>query len=401
MVTIITQKNILSHLPDLVKESLPIQRLGVVYDMHTLDAVSAQTIEALKSQFDIRVVNLGKKPAASLALSQSIQAQLASCEALLAIGSGTINDLCKHASHAMNIPYGVVATAPSMNGYVSSNASMLDNGHKQSYLAHQPKAVWADVDVLCKAPVRLIRAGLGDVLCRSTVQADWLLSHQILGTAYDASLFDKLLPLEAEMIAQSQRLADKDPTFITLLFRMLMVSGEAMHKAGSSAPASQAEHMIAHTYELLYGDTRNFHGEQIAVTTVTMSRLQDKLLLKAPTIKSLDVPVERFVQLFGKTHAQSLFEDYQKKRIAADYVEPIQHNIHQNWSDIREEIEAIRVPSPKLEMALRKASCPIHYDDLGWYKDRFEHAATHAYLTRNRFTFLDLAAMDMTLRVVV
>ena len=38
--------------------------------------------------------------------------------------------------------------------------------------------------MLAAAPPRLIRAGLGDSACRSTAQADWLLSHMLLDRPY-------------------------------------------------------------------------------------------------------------------------------------------------------------------------------------------------------------------------
>ena len=50
----------------------------------------------------------------------------AGADAVIAIGSGTINDLCKYASAADRKPYAVFATAPSMNGYTSLNAAITD-----------------------------------------------------------------------------------------------------------------------------------------------------------------------------------------------------------------------------------------------------------------------------------
>ena len=83
-------------------------------------------------------------------------------------------------------PYVVFATAPSMNGYTSTNAAITVDGHKQSLPAAAPLGVFIDLEVLAAAPARMIRAGLGDSLCRPTAQADWLLSHHLLGTPYRA-----------------------------------------------------------------------------------------------------------------------------------------------------------------------------------------------------------------------
>ena len=108
----------------------------------------------------------------------------ADADALVAVGSGTINDVCKYAAAKDGKRYAVFATAPSMNGYASKNAAITIDGHKSSLAAASPVGVFMDLAVLCAAPARMIRAGLGDSLCRSTAQADWLLSHHLLGTPY-------------------------------------------------------------------------------------------------------------------------------------------------------------------------------------------------------------------------
>ena len=49
---------------------------------------------------------------------------------MVAIGSGTLNDLTRFVSSRTGIPYYIVATAPSMDGYASSVAPMIVNQMK-------------------------------------------------------------------------------------------------------------------------------------------------------------------------------------------------------------------------------------------------------------------------------
>ena len=63
----------------------------------------------------------------------------AHADALVAVGSGTINDLCKYAAAKDGKPYAVFATAPSMNGYTSKNAAITVDGHKKSLPAGAPR----------------------------------------------------------------------------------------------------------------------------------------------------------------------------------------------------------------------------------------------------------------------
>ena len=129
--------------------------------------------------------------------STGCAAATADADALIAVGSGTINDLCKYASALDGKPYAVFATAPSMNGYTSVNAAITIEGHKKSLPAQAAAGVFFDLEVLAAAPARLIRAGLGDSLCRCTAQADWLLAHLLLGRPYRLAPYALLAEDEA------------------------------------------------------------------------------------------------------------------------------------------------------------------------------------------------------------
>ena len=52
------------------------------------------------------------------------------CDYLLAVGSGTLNDMAKSVSCKLNISCGVLATAASMDGYCSSVAALMEGGKK-------------------------------------------------------------------------------------------------------------------------------------------------------------------------------------------------------------------------------------------------------------------------------
>ena len=159
--------------------------------------------------------------------------------ALIAVGSGTINDLCKHAAAQDAKPYAVFATAPSMNGYTSTNAAITVGGHKKSLPARAAAGVFCDLEVMAAAPIRLIRAGLGDSLCRCTAQADWLLAHLLLDQPYREAPFALLAEDEPLLLAAAEALARREPEAVGHLVRTLLLSGFGMTLCGSSAPASQ------------------------------------------------------------------------------------------------------------------------------------------------------------------
>ncbi|MBP3322990.1 MAG: iron-containing alcohol dehydrogenase, partial [Clostridia bacterium] len=90
---------------------------------------------------------------------ERVTKSLESIDLIIGIGSGVIQDLCKYVSFNSGIPYFIVATAPSMDGYASSGAAMITGGMKVTYSAKVPDAIIADTEILKDAPLEMIKAG--------------------------------------------------------------------------------------------------------------------------------------------------------------------------------------------------------------------------------------------------
>ena len=150
-------------------------------------------------------VILPEHPHADDATVEGLHAATAAADVLVAVGSGTINDLCKYVSAQDGKPYVVYGTAPSMNGYVSVNAAITVGGLKKSLAAQAPLGVFLDLSILAAAPPRMIRSGLGDSLCRPTAQADWLLAHLLFDHPYRRMPFVLLEEDESALLARRRR----------------------------------------------------------------------------------------------------------------------------------------------------------------------------------------------------
>ncbi len=400
MPEILFQDDIIDDAISWCKAHLPDSAWAIVCDHHTYDAFAEKLTMTLIDSGQCYVVNLGSKPKPRIDTAEHLRRQTAQASAIIAVGSGTINDLCKYVAFRHDIPYVVFPTAPSMNGYISSTASLITGRQKSSVEARQPQAVFCDMQTLMSAPKRLIRAGFGDSICRATIQADWLLAHLLMGIDYDERLFEPLIALETELVEHCDKITKNDPAIIKLLMDLLLLSGQTMYEHGSSMPASQGEHMIAHTMEMLYGNElrENYHGEDIAVTTLAMARLQDKILTTKPVIKATEKPVEHFTRKFGKLIGEPLFEQFSKKAISKEKAEALNEKLESEWPQMKEQLQAVIIKPSRLDVILRQTHCYTQYDQLAWHKDRFEHAITVAHLTRDRFTFLDLASMRANMR---
>lgn len=146
----------------------------IVADPDTWDALGSRVTASLRHAGRTATeVVLGSHPHATLAEADALAARLKGAEAIVAVGSGTVNDLTKYVTAQDGRAYCVFGTAASMDGYASTTASMgLESGLKISLPAHSPKGVFLDLGVLSAAPARMNAAGFGDCLCTSVARID-------------------------------------------------------------------------------------------------------------------------------------------------------------------------------------------------------------------------------------
>lgn len=371
------------------------RHLAVVSDSTTHALLGAQVERALASLGRVTSIVLPGRPHPDTANVERIRAESAGADALVAVGSGTINDLCKYASARDGKRYVVFATAPSMNGYTSVNAAITVNGHKKSLTAQAPLGVFLDLGILAAAPPRMIRSGLGDSLCRPTAQADWLLSHLLFDRPYRTMPFVLLAGDEEQLFAEPEALMAGDLAAMTCLVRTLLLSGFGTAICGSSQPASQGEHLISHFADM-FGDHAwpdSFHGEQIGVTTLAMARLQERVLAgPPPELRASTADEAGFIARYGEELGRSCWAEFTQKRLDASGTRATNERIAASWERIQRAIARVTLPAHFLADVLRRAGAPTTPEDLGWPRAFCLKAVRHARDIRARYTFLDLAA---------
>lgn len=392
---IAVEDSLAGHEVDLVRETGLAGRFAVVSDPNTYEAMGARVARSLSAIGPVASVTLGGRPHADAETVALVESRTRDCDVLVAVGSGTINDLCKYAAARAGKPYVVFATAPSMNGYTSANAAITVDGHKKSFPATSAAGVFVDLKVLAAAPARMIRAGLGDSCCRSTAQIDWLLSHLLLDTPYRTAPFVLLADDEPALIEESQALVRGDLAAMRRLARTLILSGLGMTLCGGSYPASQGEHLISHYIDMMRPADRPemLHGEQIAVTTLTMARLQESLLSsdKPPRLGLTPVKRDEVLAHFGLEVGDACWRELAQKTLTADNLDDVNARLNERWGTITAQCNAVAVGSARLRQALAAAGAPISPASIAVEPGFYAAAVQHARELRNRYTFLDLA----------
>ena len=385
-------------------ESLDLgRRLAIIADPTTWQVLGARVSGALAPHFAVAPLILPEHPHADMETVQRIRAVTRLADGLVAIGSGTINDLTKYAAYLDQKPYACFATAPSMNGYTSVNAAIMEGGIKKSLPAAAARGVFIDVGILLKAPRRMIAAGFGDSICRATAQADWLLAHLLLDQPYRALPFALLMEDETALLAAPEALISGDASAMTRLARLLVMSGFGMTICGGSYPASQGEHLIAHFLEMR-GDpaAASFHGEQIAVTTLTMARIQGEMLRsEKPRLAPPTVTAATLAAFYGSEVGAACWQSLGRKLPMGERLSAVNRRLEQNWSEIRQSIRAVHRSATVLESALRRCGAPTRSADLGLSEAVYREAVLHAREVRDRYTFLDFAADTGVLAALV
>ena len=210
---------------------------------------------------------------------------------IVGVGSGVINDLCKYVSHKNRLPYVIVATAPSMDGYASAGAAMILGGMKVTPSAPPPMAIVADTAVLQNAPMDMIRAGYGDIIGKFSCLNDWKLSAYIRGEYFCRTVYDLVMNTANRVRDLAEAISNRDGKAIATLMEALVEVGVAMAYVGNSRPASGSEHHLSHFFEItgiLNGTPYLPHGTDVAYSSVITARLREELLRRAPARRPFD-----------------------------------------------------------------------------------------------------------------
>jgi len=372
------------------------RRLAVVSDRATHLVLGQRVEQALAGVADVRSVVLDR-PKADSATIADVTARTRDADGVIAVGSGTINDVCKFVTFSDGRPYAVFATAPSMNGYTSTTASLTSSsGLKTSVPAHAPRGVFVDLAVNAAAPPALLAAGLGDSLCRSTAQVDWWLSHRLFDTQYTSLPFRLQVPDETLMLEHAAGLARGDIIAVAYLHRVLALVGLGVSFVGTTHHGSMGEHQISHYIDCFAGPLHpgTRHGQQVGVASLTMARLQQELFAseRAPVVKPTRVDEAGMVRRMGAENAERCLPEWRKKALTLETAEALNAKLRRIWPELRVECRAFMIPVERMQGALGAAGGPVSSHDLGLDRDFYREAVVHAREMRNRYSVLDVLA---------
>jgi glycerol-1-phosphate dehydrogenase [NAD(P)+] len=325
------------------------------------------------------------------------------------VGSGTLNDIAKRACFELERPYMTVATAASMDGYTAFGAAITREGYKQTMTCPAPRAVLADLAILTRAPARMTSSGYADLLAKVCAGADWIVADTLEVEAIEPRPWSLVQGPLREATARPAELHDGDPEAMSGLIEGLIMAGLAMQVAGSSRPASGAEHQFSHLWEMEglgrhpdSGEPPLSHGFKVGLGTVAIAALYERLLER--DLQALDVEAavaawpswaetERRVRAAHTTPGldEAAVQQSRDKYVDARDLRRRLGLLTERWPSLRERVGGQLLAADGLAAQLRAAGCPTTPAEIGLTAARLRSTYRRAQMIRKRFTVLDLA----------
>ncbi len=197
------------------------------------------------------------------------------------------------------------------------------------------------------------------------------------------------------MIDTAGGLATHDLEANGILQRVLTLCGLGVCFTGVSNHGSMGEHSISHWIDMFAGEAHpgTTHGTQVGVASVSMARLQHRLLAmeNAPRIKATVIDESGMIERYGREIGPMCIADARKKAIAPAAVDAFNAKLAELWPALRKELMPMLLPVKTMTDALKAAGGPTTAAEMGLDAAVYRKALKYAREIRNRYSFLDLA----------
>jgi glycerol-1-phosphate dehydrogenase [NAD(P)+] len=336
--------------------------------------------------------------------------------ALVALGSGTVTDIVKHAAylydqeHGGRIVYICCPTANSVTAFAANMAVLLKDGVKRTIPSRFPTAIISDLRTLASAPTAMTLAGLGDCSARFVAYGDWYLAS-VLGLVdfYSEAPLALLANLDAVLLAAASAIGQRSHEGEAVVARALLLAGIAQSIANMSAPVSGTEHVISHVLDMIadhYGHGIALHGAQVGVATLTAARLYQRFLdtfdpraVNFDACYPADEPIQKHIQQTfapidpSEAMARECWHDYSQKLALWRQNRPRFEQFCADWQAIYRPKLTSLVCSPQTVRAiLEQAGAPLTPQQLEppVSQEEYAFAVRNGHFIRARFVLSDL-----------
>jgi glycerol-1-phosphate dehydrogenase [NAD(P)+] len=422
---IVVRSNALAGLPDLLRRLDAPRRLVLIQDdrpytragaslkplVFDLLAGAGSTVHVLTLRPSVDGVVLADLPNVEVGRA-AIGGQPTT---VVAVGSGTVCDVAKHACFHAEQQDGaqttlvLVPTAASVTAFTSSLAVLLVDGVKRTRPSRFPDAVLCDLETLAEAPPAMTRAGLGDCVARFISYGDWYLAYQLgLVDRYSETPLHLMgADLDETYLVHAPLVAQSTSEGLAFLVRQVLLAGLAQSIVRISTPLSGTEHVVSHLLDMgahAWGRRTALHGAQVGVATPMAARAYEVLHERFDPGQPRPTPpapaaVERQIgETFGALDpsgriAAECWRDYSRKLTLWTASGARFDEVRARWDgEIAPRLRDLVRPSATISTILRLAEHPRTFENLepSIPHEQARFALGNAHLIRERFVIGDL-----------
>lgn len=391
-------KNALSKLPS-VLEKYGAKKPYILCDRNTYEAAGEQVCTLLLARgtdYVLHIIERNHPAPDERIVGEAMMYCDISCDSVIAVGGGVINDTCKVIAAAKNVPDIIVATAPSMDGFASATSSMERGGLKVSLNSKCPDAVIGDPALLATAPKHMVASGIGDMLAKYVSLVEWRIAKIILDEYYCPTVA-KMVETALDICVRSAPLAvEGDENALCAVMEGLVISGLSMNYAEVSRPASGMEHYISHIIDmraLEFGTPWDLHGIQCGIAALETVRAYEKLVSVRPNMETalkaarefdLDKWNAHLREKLGKGAEIVIAGDAREQKYDLAKHEKRIRRICEKWDEIVAIISTLP-SSAWLEDFMKKIGHPTSFSEIGISKDDTHEAFLMAKDIRDKY----------------
>ncbi len=367
----------------------------IICDTNTFEATE-EIMENIYDRCETIILDAEGLQADHKSVEVTIQNMDEEMDLILAVGTGTIHDICRCIAHEYGVPFVSVPTAASMDGFVSSVATVLWDGFKKTIPSVAPLCVIADIDIISRAPWRLNAAGVANIVGNYISLADWRISHLVSGEY----LCERACSMEEQAIrivkSCVRGIPDGDEDDCEDLMKALIISGLAMQIVGSSRPACGAEHHMSHLWrmEVINPHLNVYSGEKVGVAALLCVRKYKQI---ARAIRQGDCHVAEYEGMESVLLEQVFKSEKQLQKIIEEntpdpLVAIVPEHLEKCLPQIAEIIEELP-DEEDIQKLMEKGGCITDAGSIGLTRRMIQETIQISPYMRNRLTLLRFLKM--------
>ena len=388
----VMDEHALHDVPELLNLAFPGKTPWIIADENTWNAAGKELSAMLKTKKEAKIFPAVPRLHPDNAICDELAKEMDDTLVPVAVGSGVINDILKRASGVAGIPYCCVPTAASVDGYTSYGAALSVDGFKKTMPCPAPYAIIVDLSVLKRAPAEMFASGYADLLTKVPAGADWFIAESMRYEKRRADVWT--------LVQKDLRKWVKDQPDLYNVFMGLAATGYSMQMYRDSRPASGAEHLMSHVWEmegLSYKGEDVSHGFKVAIGTMASVRLMyfiinhsfEELVPFMEEPETREEYEKRVDALLVKGCYGTAKDVAMEKYFTPEEMKERRKKMKEIWGQLQKDMKNQLFTVAEFEELLKKSSVPVLPEEIGLDREQYIHGVLTAQLFRKRYTILD------------